>query len=236
MKMSFRQDRWDCLWRHCPLEWHVQWLNNVPRSSKWRVCQYALFARAGTDCNARVVRSMVELEPTKTLLSIDGISAFDHIKRMLETFSTTMLLWPLSFLSSECSTAKKFHVCVVRRRNAPHEILQGEGGGQGNPLMPALSALGQHAVLTQVHATLSQGEMLFAYPNATSSSTLLALQRFSSKVRQSLFRSDAIQVTLGQDLDVMADFGQLNFGQSIFASPLASPLANQFWPIHFWQF
>ena len=36
-------------------------------------------------------------------------------------------------------------------------------GEQGDPLMPALCALGQHAALTQVHATLRQGEMLFAY-------------------------------------------------------------------------
>ena len=48
--------------------------------------QYALSTRAGTDCVARVVRLLTELDPKKTLLSIDGIGAFDHIKRksMLE--------------------------------------------------------------------------------------------------------------------------------------------------------
>ena len=65
---------------------------------------------------------------------------------------------------------------------APHEILQGEGGEQGDQLMPALYALGQHAALTQVHATLRQDEMLFAYlTTSTSFATLFALQRFSSR-------------------------------------------------------
>ena len=52
--------------------------------------QYALSTRAGTDCVARVVRSLMELDPRKTLLSIDGIRAFDHIKReaMMEALHT----------------------------------------------------------------------------------------------------------------------------------------------------
>ena len=33
-----------------------------------------------------------------------------------------------------------------------HEIVQGEGGEQGDPLMPALFALGQHSALVVVQA------------------------------------------------------------------------------------
>eukprot|EP00969_Alexandrium_andersonii_P173016 7647649-Alexandrium_andersonii.AAC.1 len=33
----------------------------------------------------------------------------------------------------------------------PHEILQGEGGEQGDPLMPALYASGQHAALAEAN-------------------------------------------------------------------------------------
>ena len=73
--------------------------------------QYALSTRAGTDCVARVVRLSTELDPKKTLLSIHGIGAFDHIKRK--------------------STA--------------------------------LYALGQHAALTHVDASLHEGGMLFAF-------------------------------------------------------------------------
>ena len=43
---------------------------------------------------------------------------------------------------------------------AAHEIAQGEGGEQGDPLMPALYALGQHPALLQAHAALTPGEDL----------------------------------------------------------------------------
>ena len=59
--------------------------------------QYSLSTRAGTDCVARVVRSSMELGPRNTFLSIDGIGAFDHIKRkaMLEALYTNSELAPL---------------------------------------------------------------------------------------------------------------------------------------------
>ena len=97
-------------------EWHAPWLNNVPEEACMPF-QYALSTRAGTDCVARVVRSMMELVPTKTLLSIDGIGAFDHITReSMLVPSTTMLIWPLSFLSSGCSTARIPRMCGTTTR------------------------------------------------------------------------------------------------------------------------
>ena len=44
-----------------------------------------------------------------------------------------------------------------------HEIVQGEGGEQGDPVMPALFALGQHAALVAVQDTLLRTEKLFAF-------------------------------------------------------------------------
>eukprot|EP00969_Alexandrium_andersonii_P038376 1681003-Alexandrium_andersonii.AAC.1 len=43
--------------------------------------QFALPTRAGTDCVVRVVRVLTELSPSATLVSIDGIGAFDHTRR-----------------------------------------------------------------------------------------------------------------------------------------------------------
>ena len=79
----------------------------------------------------------------------------------------------------------------------PHDILQGEGGEQGDPLMPALCALGQHAALREVQATA--GEMLFAYLDDIY--VLCDLSRVAEiflQVKQSLFRSAGIQVNLGK--------------------------------------
>eukprot|EP00969_Alexandrium_andersonii_P022695 993094-Alexandrium_andersonii.AAC.1 len=45
----------------------------------------------------------------------------------------------------------------------PRDILQGEGGEQGDPLMPALHAPGQHSALVEAKAQLPDGELLFAF-------------------------------------------------------------------------
>ena len=42
-----------------------------------------------------------------------------------------------------------------------HDIDQGEGGEQGDPLMPML--LGQHNALRAVQAGLQEGELIFAH-------------------------------------------------------------------------
>ena len=44
-----------------------------------------------------------------------------------------------------------------------HTISQGEGGEQGDALMPLLFALGQHGVLETTARTLRAGEFMFAF-------------------------------------------------------------------------
>ena len=44
-----------------------------------------------------------------------------------------------------------------------HQIAQGEGGEQGDPLMPLLFCIGQHPALAAVAKELCEGEKLFAY-------------------------------------------------------------------------
>ena len=41
--------------------------------------QFALSTRAGTDCVGHMVRFLTEESHTATLLSIDGVGAFDHV-------------------------------------------------------------------------------------------------------------------------------------------------------------
>ena len=45
-----------------------------------------------------------------------------------------------------------------------HEIRQGEGGEQGDPMMPMLYSLGQHQALAAVQTRLRPGEHLLAFP------------------------------------------------------------------------
>ena len=46
-----------------------------------------------------------------------------------------------------------------------HEVRQSEGSEPGDPLMPALYAIAQHAALAAVHAQLREGEAVFPYPD-----------------------------------------------------------------------
>ena len=43
--------------------------------------QYALSTRAGTECVAHAVRAATELDPELTVVSVDGISAYDLMRR-----------------------------------------------------------------------------------------------------------------------------------------------------------
>eukprot|EP00973_Karenia_brevis_P040317 5570003-Karenia_brevis.AAC.1 len=43
--------------------------------------QFALSTRAGTDCVGHAVRLLTDLDASATLLSIDGIGAYDHVLR-----------------------------------------------------------------------------------------------------------------------------------------------------------
>ena len=41
-----------------------------------------------------------------------------------------------------------------------HDVIQGEGGEQGDPLMPAISSISQHMALEDINAKLQPDEHL----------------------------------------------------------------------------
>ena len=43
--------------------------------------QFALSTRAGTDCVGHAIRVMTELDPRATVLSVDGVGAYNHVLR-----------------------------------------------------------------------------------------------------------------------------------------------------------
>ena len=94
---------------------------------------------------AHAIQALTDLDSRATVLSIDGISAFDLISRaaMLDGLSSmeggeSVLPFALQFYSepSQCIWTDD---CGVN-----HVIHQGEGGEQGDALMPMLYSLGQH--------------------------------------------------------------------------------------------
>ena len=126
--------------------------------------QFALQTRAGMDALVHAIRALTDANTELVVLSLDGIGAFDHVRRAaflkaLRDDPTLSSLLPLvKALYTNAST-----YLWTDDRGEVHEVTQGEGGEQGDPLMPALFALGQHSALQAAATQLLPGEQLFAY-------------------------------------------------------------------------
>ena len=125
--------------------------------------QYALSTKAGTECVARNLRTVTEIDASKTIISIDGVSAFDHIwgESMLTALGNLpQALALLPFVQMFYGDASEY--LWSDDSGETHTIKQREGGEQGDPPMPALYALGQHMALVQIHSNLQHGAHVFA--------------------------------------------------------------------------
>ena len=105
-----------------------------------------------------------ELDPDQTIVSVDGIGAYDHVSR------TRMLTGLLQVPeANQCLPfVRLFYAnpsCYVwhDQTGTPFTIHQEEGGEQGDPLMPALYCLGQHAALAAIQQQLNPNEALYAF-------------------------------------------------------------------------
>ena len=126
--------------------------------------QYALSTRSGCECIAHAVQAMTDVDGTATVLSIDGIGAFDLVSRgaMLEGLRNVEGGGDaLPFVSQFYGSPSTY--VWEDEEGVNHEVLQGEGGEQGDPLMPALFALGLHQALVAVQAGLLPSERLLAF-------------------------------------------------------------------------
>ena len=126
--------------------------------------QYALSTRVGCECIAHVIQTLTGINEEATVVSIDGVGVFDLISRnaMLQAFleidgGDQIMPFVRQFYGRPSTHLWEDEMGEV------HEIAQGEGGEQGDPLMPLLFSLGQHAALAAANARLEGGERLFAY-------------------------------------------------------------------------
>ena len=126
--------------------------------------QYALSTRAGTECVSHLLRAAVEADPRNTVLSVDGIGAYDTISRlaMLEKLSKlpkASAMLPFVLLSYGVPSEYFW----FDDTGQAHLVPQGDGGEQGDPLMPALFSLGQHGALEAIAADLLPTERVCAF-------------------------------------------------------------------------
>jgi len=104
------------------------------------------------------------MDPDLVVGSLDGIGAFDHVKRaafMRKLMDTPSLrdivpLVRMLYGSESC-------FLWTDDDGVTHIITQAEGGEQGCPLMPALYALAQHDALVAASRELLPSERLYSF-------------------------------------------------------------------------
>ena len=113
---------------------------------------------------AHILQVLTELDPSSTVVSVDGIGAYDLMSRnaMMRGLrhvveGDRILPFVRAFYGKPSTYIWEDDVGDV------HQIVQGEGGEQGDPLMPLLFCIGQHPALAAVAKELREGEKLFAY-------------------------------------------------------------------------
>ena len=126
--------------------------------------QFALSTKAGSECIAHVAQALTDMDDHATLLSVDGIGAFDLVSRgammsgLLEVKGgASALPFVRQFYGSPSTYLWDDDNGVT------HEIAQGEGGEQGDALMPLLFSFGLHRSLCAVSDRLLPTERLLAF-------------------------------------------------------------------------
>ena len=119
--------------------------------------QYALSTKAGCECVAHILQSLTDLSPEVTITSIDGVGAYD-LEGLLRMEGGDQILPLVRMFYSNPST-----YLWEDELGVTQHIAQGEGGEQGDPLMPLLFSLGQHKSVVEAQARLSGNERLLAF-------------------------------------------------------------------------
>ena len=126
--------------------------------------QHALSTKAGAEALVRHLRAATEFDPRATILSVDGVGAYDHVSRhaMLAAIAANPDTAPLLPMLRGLYGTPSTYLWYDQHSN-PHTVLQGDGGEQGDPLMPAMFSLALHTALTSISPHLQPGETLLAY-------------------------------------------------------------------------
>ena len=125
--------------------------------------QFAHSTRAGTDCVSHAIRLMTDTDHETTVLSIDGIGAYDHVLRsaMMAKLHGVPGLRFVAFRASDLFKTHK--ICVGRRRWSEACHPPSRGRRTRDPLMPLLFCLAVHDALANVQMQLREGEHIFAF-------------------------------------------------------------------------
>ena len=115
---------------------------------------------------AHALQGLTEIDPQVTVTSIDGLGAYDMISR------GAMLRGLMRVSGAALPFTRMFYgrpseYLWVMDSGEVHHIPQGEGGEQGDPMMPLLYCLGQHGALEAANTSFTRGERLLAFLDDT---------------------------------------------------------------------
>ena len=97
-------------------------------------------------------------------MNIDGVGAFDHVSRarmFTELLHNSELQCLVPFIRQWYGEQSEFR--WVDEHGTCHTILQGDGGEQGDAMMPALFCLALHPALAEIRRRLPPGAEILAY-------------------------------------------------------------------------
>ena len=121
--------------------------------------QYALSTRAGTDCVGHFLRAATDTDPQATILSVDGIGAYDHVLQASMLGRLARMLKAraiLHFVRLSCASPSEYS--WVDESGRSRTVQQAEGGEQGNTLMPFLFSVSIQDALEEVALSLHPRE------------------------------------------------------------------------------
>ena len=144
----------------------MQWLKQLGEAFEQATAPLPIrvaHTRAGCECVSHVLQGLTDLDAHPTVMSIDGIGAYDSISRraMLDGLRGVSDGVAVPFVRQFYGVPSQY--IWEDDEGTVHDISQGEGGEQGDALMPALFSLGQHSALNAVAEELRPSERLLAF-------------------------------------------------------------------------
>ena len=140
---------------------HEAWRSSMPRPSKKRAARISLLCLLALAPTR--LRTPLLLQP-----SLSPLMGQEPLTRLPCCVACSLSLAPMfACLSCVSSTPPGLSLCGMTLMASPHAVFQAEGGEQGDPLMPALHALGQRPALAEVQGSLRLGEPLLSFLDDT---------------------------------------------------------------------
>jgi len=125
---------------------------------------FGLCNRGGIDALVHLVQFLLEEDGSRVIVSIDGVGAFDHVcrARFFEELANNPQLNSLLPFVRQWYEGPS-HFCWFDEHGTSHPVVQGDGGEQGDAMMPALFCLAMRGALIEIQSRLPENAFVVAY-------------------------------------------------------------------------